>query len=141
MSHEEICHGGHGEHGGLVDCDEELIDAVLTAATRVHSALGPGLLEAVYEAALCVEFDEMRVVYRRQLEVPVRYRGRLLGIGFRADLVVADSLLIELKSVAEIAPIHLAVTINYLKLLNLKRGYILNFNRRLLKEGIKRVSN
>ncbi|MBO0719292.1 MAG: GxxExxY protein [Blastocatellia bacterium] len=127
-------------HGDLKDCDEKLIDAVLTAATNVHIHLGPGLLESVYEAALLIELAEMEISAKRQVEVPVRYKGRDLGIGFRADIIVENCLLLELKSVESYSKIHLAQIINYLKLLGLKRGYLLNFNVKLLKEGIKRVS-
>ena len=133
-------HGEHGGHGELKDCDDLLIDLVLTAATKVHTALGPGLLESVYEAALAFEFVELGLRFGRQVEVPVIYRGQDLGVGFRADFIVEGCLLLELKSVDEFAPIHLAQVITYLKLLRLKRGYLLNFNKRLLKEGIKRVS-
>ena len=76
----------------------------------------------------------------REVEIPVIYRGRDLGVGFRADIIVSDCLLLELKSIDSISPIELAQVINYLKLLRFKRGYILNFKRRLLKEGIRRVS-
>ncbi len=136
-------HREHREHGGgrkLADCGEVLIDLVLTAATRVHSELGPGLLESVYEAALVIELGEAGLKCECQVPIPVVYRGRELGIGFRADVIVEDCLLLELKSVDAFSPVHLAVTINYLKLLRFKRGYLLNFNKRLLKEGIKRVS-
>ncbi|HZZ78189.1 MAG TPA: GxxExxY protein [Gemmataceae bacterium] len=124
----------------LIECSEELIDRVLTAATNVHRSLGPGLLESVYELALMIEFEQMQIPARRQVEVPEVYRGRELGNGFRADIIVADSLLLELKSIDALAPIHLAITINNLKLLRIKRGFILNFNVSLLKNGIKRVS-
>ena len=77
---------------------------------------------------------------RRQVEVPVSYRGRDLGTGFRADIIVADCLLLELKAVEALAPIHIAQVITYLKLLGFKRGYLLNFNVPLLKHGIKRIS-
>lgn len=124
----------------LIECSEELIDKVLTAATNVHRALGPGLLESVYELALMIELEEMNIPAKRQVEIVVVHRGRELGVGFRADVIVADCLLLELKSVDTFAPIHLAITINYLKLLRFKRGFLLNFNIRLLKDGIKRVS-
>jgi GxxExxY protein len=124
----------------LIDCSDELIDRVLTAATNVHRALGPGLLESVYELALLVELQETAIAARRQVEVPVFYRGQELGVGFRADIIVADCLLLELKSIDTFAPIHLAQVITYLKLLGFKRGYLLNFNVPLLKHGIKRVS-
>ena len=124
----------------LVDCSEELIDKVLTAATNVHRTLGPGLLESVYELALMIELQEMRIAACRQVEIPVIYHGRDLGTGFRADVIVEECLLLELKSIDTFAPIHLAIVINYLKLLRLKRGFLLNFNVPLLKNGIKRVS-
>jgi len=136
-------HGEHGEHGagtGLIECSEDLIDRVLTAAMNVHKALGPGLLESVYEAALMLELVTLGVGAERQVEIHVFYRGQNLGLGFRADMIVEKCLLLELKAVERITDIHLAQTINYLKLLRFKRGYILNFNHKLMKEGIKRVS-
>jgi GxxExxY protein len=81
----------------LIECSEELIGKVLTAATEVHKALGPGLLESVYELALMVELAMAGIPARRQLEMPVAYRGRDLGTGFRADIIVADCLLLELR--------------------------------------------
>jgi GxxExxY protein len=130
-----------GEERPLVECSEELIDKVLTAATNVHRALGPGLLESVYELALIIELESMGIPARRQVEIPVYYKGRELGTGFRADIIVAECLLLELKSIDAFAPIHLAIALNYLKLLRFKRGLLLNFNVPLLKNGIKRVSN
>src|SRR3954447_6917590 len=106
--------------GEGIERSEELIDRVLTAATNVHRALGPGLLESVYELALMIELEENGIAARRQVEIPVVYRGRELGAGFRADIIVADSLLLELKSIEDFAPIHLAIAINYLKLLRFK---------------------
>lgn len=121
-------------------CSEELIDSVLTAATNVHREFGPGLLESVYEGALVIELAEMGIAARRQVEVPVSYKGHDLGVGFRADVIVENSLLFELKSVSEFLPIHTAQVITYLKLLRYKRGFLLNFNNTLLKDGIKRIS-
>src|SRR5438270_10613383 len=123
-------HGEHGGRGDLKDCDEHLIDAVLTAATKVHTALGPGLMESVYEMALMMELAEARIPAQRQVDIPVFYHGRDLGLGFRADIIVADCLLLELKSVDVFTPLHIAQVINYLKLLRFKRGYLLNFNKR-----------
>ncbi len=133
-------HGEHGEHGELRECEEWLIEKVIGAAITVHRHLGPGLLESVYELALMIEFAEARIPAERQVGVPVLYRGHDLGVGFRADIIVASCLLLELKSTDLIAPAHIAQTINYLKLLRFKRGLILNFNRKVLKEGIRRVS-
>lgn len=130
----------HGEHGETRDCAEETIDAVLTAATQVHRELGPGLLESVYEAALAIELADAGLSCERQVPIAVSYRGRNLGAGFRADMMVADALLLEIKSVEAMNGVHLAQVMTYLKLLRIKRGYLLNFNCRLMKEGIKRVS-
>jgi GxxExxY protein len=124
----------------LKDCDEHIIDAVLTAATNVHRELGPGLLESVYECAVVIELAQMGVAAQRQVEIPVSYKGHDLGLGFRADIIVEDCLLLELKSVDEFSPVHVAQVITYLKLLRFKRGFLLNFNCTLLKDGIKRVS-
>src|SRR5438093_10770102 len=137
---EDMNHGEHGEDAILKDCDERLIDTVLTAVTTVHRRLGPGLFESVYELATLVELEEMATPARRQVEIPVLYRGRNLGIGFRADIIVADCLLLEFKAIDEFNPVRLAQVITYLKLLRFKRGFLINFNKTLLKDGIKRVS-
>lgn len=133
-------HGEHGAHGEYRDCDENLIDAVLTVATNVHRELGPGLLESVYELAMMIELTDLGIEAKRQVEIPMNYRGRDLGVGFRADIIVADSLLLEIKAVEEFNATHLAQIMTYLRLLKFKRGYLLNFNKKLLKDGIKRVS-
>lgn len=124
----------------MKDCDESLINVVLTAATTVHRELGPGLLESVYELALMMELADLGVEAKRQVEIQVNYRGRDLGIGFRADIIVADCLLLEIKAIEDLNAMHLAQIMTYLKLLGLKRGYLLNFHKKLLKDGIKRVS-
>ena len=124
----------------LKDCDDGLIDSVLTAATNVHRELGPGLLESVYERALMIELAEADIKAERQVDVPIRYKNHDLGTAFRADIIVENSLLLEVKAIEELTAMHLAQVITYLKLLNFKRGYLLNFNTRLLKDGIKRVS-
>ena len=133
-----------GEKGedliGPRDCGNWLIDKTLTAATRVHRALGSGLLESVYEIALVMELEQSGISAKRQVDVPVSYRGQNLGIGFRADVVVNNALLLELKSVERFNDIHLAQVITYLRLLNIKRGFLINFKTQLLKYGIKRVS-
>ena len=133
-------HGGHGDDKPLIDCDGDLIDKVLTALTSVHQSLGPGLFESVYESATMIELAEKNIPAKRQVEIPVRYHGQDLGIGFRADIVVSECLLLELKTVEEFSPIHVAQVIGYLRLLRFKRGYLINFNKNLLKDGIKRVS-
>lgn len=134
-------HSEHGVHGEMIwrDCPNELITVVLDAAFEVHRELGPGLLESVYEQAMALELTGLGVAFERQREVPVRYKGKACGIGFRADLLVDECLLIELKAVDELSPVHLAQTMTYLRLLGVRRGLLLNFNKRLLKDGIKRV--
>lgn len=137
-----INHGEHRGHGEkpLLDCPDAIITAVLDAAFDVHRELGPGLLESVYEQALAFELAEKNIAFERQVDVAVYYKGHDLGLGFRADMIVDGRLLIELKAVDDFAPSHLAQTMTYLRLLKLKRGLLLNFNKRLLKEGIKRVA-
>ncbi len=127
-------------HGELRDCDEILIERVLGAAINVHRELGPGLLESVYELALMVELGDQGIEARRQVEITVNYKGQNLGIGFRADVIVADSLILEIKAVDDINSIHVAQIITYLKLLSYKRGLLLNFNKKMMKDGIRRVS-
>lgn len=124
----------------LKDCDDRLVDSVLTAATNVHRELGPGLLESVYEHALIIELADAGIEAKQQIEIPAVYKGHELGLGFRADIIVEDRLLLEIKSAHTLTDAHLAQIITYLKLLRFKRGYLLNFNATLLKDGIKRVS-
>jgi len=121
-------------------CHEDLVDSMLTAATNVHKELGPGLLESIYEKAMMLELSEMGIDAKNQVEVPVIYKGHDLGLGFRADIMISDCLLLEIKAVEKLTDIHLAQIMTYLQLSGIKHGYLLNFNRRLMKEGIKRVS-
>ena len=137
-----VNHGEHREHGEkpLVDCGDNLIGEVINAAIAVHKILGPGLLESVYEQALAFELSDRNIGFLRQVDVPVVYRGNDLGVGFRADMIVEDVLVLELKAVDEFSGVHLAQLMTYLRLLRIKRGLLLNFNTKLLKDGIKRVS-
>lgn len=121
--------------------ENEIGTAVLEAAFKVHTALGPGLLESVYEAALAWELAQRGLEARRQVEVPVRYLGVDLGLGFRADLIVAGRVLVELKSVEALAPVHGKTVTNYLRLGGWKLGYLINFNLPHLKDGIVRLVN
>jgi GxxExxY protein len=117
-----------------------LTEAVIGAAIRVHTTMGPGLLESVYEAALALELIDAGFTTARQVEIAVSYRGRDLGTAFRADLIVNDRLLLELKCVDHFHPIHVAQVMTYLKLLRFKRGLLINFNQTRLTDGIKRIS-
>jgi GxxExxY protein len=118
-----------------------LSSEIIGAAIEVHKELGPGLLEKVYEECLCREFDLRGIPYRRQVLVPIIYKGEKLDTSYRSDLWVADMIIIEVKSVEGFHPIHQYQTMGYLKLLDRQLGLIINFNVRLLKQGLKRVVN
>lgn len=120
---------------------EVLATAAVNAAFDVHKELGPGLLESVYEAAFVHELGMRGIRYRRQVPVPVTYKGSLLELGFRADVLLDDRLLVELKAVEQLVPLHKAQTITYLKVLGLPLGMLINFNEVLIKDGIHRVLN
>jgi len=114
---------------------------VLDAAFHVHSVLGPGLLESVYEAAMAVELRKRGFRVECQKPVAVTYEGERLEVGFRADLVVDNSVLVELKSVEAVTPLFRKITTNYLKLIPLKLGFLINFNEVHLKDGLTRIVN
>jgi GxxExxY protein len=118
---------------------EEVATAVVDAAVKVHRALGPGLLESVYEACLCYELSKRGIPYRRQVSLPVRYEEVFIETGFRLDVLVDECVIVELKSTESIIPIHEAQLLTHLKLANARLGFILNFNVPLMKQGIKRM--
>jgi GxxExxY protein len=117
---------------------EGLTEAILQAAMEVHRELGPGLLEVAYEQALCYELSSRGIPFVRQVPCPVRYKGVLLDCEFRIDLLVADTVVVELKAVENILPVHEAQLMTYLKLMQRRVALLLNFNTRLLKDGIMR---
>ena len=115
---------------------------VLDCAFKVHTKLGPGLLESVYEAAMSRELRKLGHRVDRQKPIPVYYDGELLEeVGFRADLIVDDAVLLELKSVAQVTDTFKKTTWNYLRLIPLRLGFLINFNEVHLKSGITRVAN
>jgi GxxExxY protein len=114
---------------------------IVAAAHRVHEALGPGLLESVYEAALAYELASANLPLRRQHPIPVRYNDVLLATGFRADLLVDGCVLVEIKSVREFAPVHFRQLETYLRLSDIRLGLLLNFGEWRMRRGIKRVLN
>ena len=118
-----------------------LAQEVISSAIEVHKQLGPGLLESVYEACLCREFELRKVEFARQVPLEVSYKGHQVECAYRMDIVVEKSLLLELKSVEMILPIHQAQIISYLKIANLRQGLLINFNSKLLKEGIRSFLN
>jgi len=120
---------------------EQVGKQVLDAAFHVHTVLGPGLLESVYEAALAMELRKRGLSVEVQKAIPVFYEGQQLDVGFRADLVVERVVLVELKSVEVITPLFKKITNNYVRLIPLQLGFLINFNVAHLKDGITRVVN
>jgi GxxExxY protein len=117
----------------------EVSHVVITAAMKVHSALGPGLLESAYEACLAHELKKAGLKVETQLGLPVIYDGIKLDLGYRIDMLVNDLVVVELKSVEEISRIHIAQVLSYMKLSKKQLGLIINFNVLHLKDGIKRL--
>jgi len=115
--------------------------AVVDASIAIHRALGPGLLESAYEACLAFELRDRGWSVDQQVALPVEYRGVRLEVGYRLDLVVERCVVVELKSVDQLQPIHTAQLLSYLKLSGLRVGLLINFNVELLKNGIKRLAN
>ena len=120
---------------------DELSYKVIGCAMEVHNVLGPGLLESVYEQALIHELVTNGIPVKGQIEVDVNYKGMNIANGFRVDLIVDDELIIELKSVEDIRPIHQKQLQTYLKLMDKRIGLLINFNTINLKDGIKRIVN
>ncbi len=120
---------------------EEISGRVITAAMRVHTAVGPGLLESAYEACLLHELQENGLRVRSQVPFPLVYRGLKLDVGYRIDLIVENCVIVEIKCVEAIAPVHKAQLLSYLRLTDRPLGLIINFHVEHLKEGIRRVVN
>ena len=118
-----------------------LTDQIIGCAIEVHRHLGPGLLESVYEECLCYELSQLGLRFERQVHLPVTYKGIKLECGHKLDLVVEDSVVVELKSIEDITPLHQAQLLTYLKTSNKKVGLLINFNVQFLKNGLKRVVN
>jgi len=114
-----------------------LTEKIIGCAIQVHKHLGSGLLESLYENALCLEFDAAGLQYERQVAIPVNYRGHIIG-EHRLDLLVEDTVVVELKSVERIEPIFEAQVLTYLKISGKRVGLLINFNSRLLTQGIQR---
>ena len=121
--------------------ENEIATVVVDAAFKIHTTLGPGLLESVYEAALKYELEKRGLKVLQQLGIRVAYEGLDLGIGFRVDLLAADKVVIEVKSIEALAAVHSKQLATYLRLMDLRLGLLINFNVGLIKNGIKRVVN
>ncbi len=118
--------------------DAQLTHEIIGAAIAVHRELGPGLLEAVYEECLCYELTNRDIPFARQKPIPVVYKGTKLDCGYRADILATDKIIVEIKAIAAIAPVHEAVMLTYLRLSGCRIGLLINFHSALLKDGIHR---
>ena len=116
----------------------QITEAIIGAAIEVHRALGPGLLKSAYEECLCHELTIRQVPFERQRSLPVVYKGLHLDCGYRLDLVVADQVVVEIKAVEQLLPVHEAQLLTYLKLGGWQAGLLINFNVPVLKQGIRR---
>jgi len=122
--------------------DENAIGTIVVdCAVKLHKSLGPGLLETVYEAVLAKQLERAGLTVQRQLPIPIEFDGLKFEEGFRADLVVDGLVILELKSIEKIHPVHKKQLLTYLKLTNRKLGYLLNFGDELMKNGITRIIN
>ncbi len=120
---------------------EEIASVVVDCGYRLHRELGPGLLESAYEAIMADQLVRMGMRIERQKPIPIRYDGLELAEGFRADLLVERRLLVELKSVERLAPLHSKQVLTYLRLLDLPLGLLINFGGGTFKEGVRRIAN
>jgi GxxExxY protein len=123
-----------------IETEPDLSRIAVDAAYTVHSRLGPGLLENTYEECLCYELKKRGLEIARQKLVPIIYDEIKIDAGYRLDIVIENALIIELKAVEQLAPVHTAQLLTYLKLSNIRTGLLINFNTPLIKDGIKRLS-
>jgi GxxExxY protein len=130
-------HKPQGKHMHAPD-SSSLTHRIIGLAMRVHTRLGPGLLESAYEHCLCHEFDQNALPYARQVDLPLEYDGALLECSYRADLIINNEVILELKCVEHILPLHEAQLLTYLRLSRCRTGLLLNFNALSLKDGIRR---
>lgn len=119
--------------------NDQLTEKIIGLAIEVHRQLGPGLLESAYEECLCYELQSSGLNFARQVNLPVIYKEVRLGCGYRMDIVIENAVILELKTVEKLLPIHEAQLLTYLRLANIKTGLLLNFNSAILKHGIRRL--
>ena len=129
------------ETAGNKQYSGELTEKIIGCAIEVHRVLGPGLLESAYEECLCRELAVQGIEFERQVSLPVEYKGVKLDCGYRMDIVVEKSVVVEVKTVEKLLPLHEAQLLTYLKLSGIRRGLLLNFNTAVLRSGIKRLMN
>ena len=121
--------------------ENQIAAAVVDAAFKIHTTLGPGLLESIYEATLEYELRNRGLSVLRQIGLPVYYEGLKLELGYRVDLIIGDKVIIEIKSIEALAPIHKRQLLTYLRLANMRLGLLINFNVERIRDGIQRVVN
>lgn len=121
--------------------ENEIGSAVIAAAMKVHSAVGPGLLEGAYELCLAHELTKQGMTIRRQVSIPIRYEELSIENGYRVDLLVDDRVVVELKAIETLLPVHRAQLLSYLRLGGFRLGYLLNFNVAHMRDGIARIVN
>jgi GxxExxY protein len=121
--------------------EEKLTEAIIGAAIEVHRVLGPGLMELAYEECLCHELSMRNIAFQRQVSLPIKYKNIKLDCGYRLDIVCEDKVILELKAIEQLLPIHEAQLITYLKVSNQPIGLLINFNVPVLKDGIVRRVN
>jgi len=121
--------------------ENEIARIVLDICFEIHKTLGPGLLESVYEEILCYELTERGIPFERQKGMPVFWKDIKMNLGYRSDVIVANKVVVELKSVETIAKVHSKIVLTYVKLSNLKLGLLINFGSPFLKDGIVRLAN
>lgn len=121
--------------------ENQVTEIIIGASIDVHRALGPGLLESTYEACLFYELEQRGLWVNKQVALPVTYKEVELEVGYRLDLLVQNKVVVELKSVKELLPVHTAQLLTYLKLSNHRLGLLINFNVAKLTDGIKRIAN
>jgi len=134
MRNEIIC------EPGLLD-ENALAAIVVDICFEIHTTLGPGCLESVYEEILCYELGLRNLHYERQKAVPVIWKEIKMDVGFRSDVIVLNKLIVEIKSIEKIAPVHPKILLTYLKLTKHKLGLLVNFNEKYIKDGITRIVN
>jgi len=121
--------------------ENEIATTIVDAAYKIHTRLGPGLMESVYEATLAYELSKRGLRLRRQQGMPVIYEAVRMSVGFRADMIVGDKVIVEIKSIDVIAPVHRKQLLTYLRLADKRLGLLINFNVELIRDGITRVVN
>ena len=121
--------------------ENDIAKIVVDAAFKVHQSLGPGLFESVYETVLAHEIEQRELTVQRQMPIPVKYEEMVFDEGFRADLIINDAVIVELKSVEAVSPVHKKQLLTYLRLADKRLGLLINFGANLIKDGIFRVVN